>query len=324
MSLFKRVFALRRLFQFRLPTLLLCVLVAGVVFAWWRDRQRLERELETRNDLIAAFRTVRDDFTKYTHRKPLYTVWLSGSTRSMWDFRFGSVEAFFKSLRTGEEWTTAEWPAFEFENPEMAKQALPGLFEMLDDQDPKLRRRAAYAIGEIGPRDANDVTRLARSVNDKWNEVRIEALKALQKFKAQASHVAPSVADALDYDEPEEAKLLIETIREIDPSFELAPHLVNMLRHRSAETRVAAAELVCGAGPYPPSIASAVMELLSDDVDVCRSAAAKAMSSGAPPETALPVLLAAFKKETDAKTRHAIAQVISDTDRKLAAARAAE
>lgn len=328
MSLFKRAFAVRRLFQFRLRGLMLCIVVAGVFFAWWRDRQRLERDVETRDDLISAFRMVRDgsgvDQEITALRRFVYRVPKS-AYRFLNTEEFDSVESFLESLQSGEGWSdtaSGDWLFLAFKKPEFPKQALSRVFEVLNDPDVGIRRRAAYAIGEIGPCEGDDVLRLAKSVRDPCTAVRREVARALRKWKLQASPAARLLAEGLNYDEPGEATVLIEAIQEIDPSFDLTPYLVTMLRHRWPQTRVAAAVLLCKAASRSASTASAVIELLSDDDASCRRAAASALSRVVSPETALPLLLAAFKKEADTHVRHSIAQVISDTDRKLAAARA--
>ena len=70
--------------------------------------------------------------------------------------------------------------------------------DLLGDRDPAARMRAAYAVGELGPKGVLAVPELCESLKDPEENVRIAAAVALVKMGDKASSATDALAECLD------------------------------------------------------------------------------------------------------------------------------
>jgi len=79
--------------------------------------------------------------------------------------------------------------------------AIPALKTALKDENPKVRRQAARALGQMGPAAEPAVPELTAAVEDESPEVRDAAVQALGKIGPAAAPAIPELIQALG-DEP--------------------------------------------------------------------------------------------------------------------------
>jgi HEAT repeat protein len=70
----------------------------------------------------------------------------------------------------------------------------------LRDPDARMRRKAAFTLGNIGPSDAAVLPALMEALKDPVAEVRCEAILALMKCGSQARAAIPALTDVQDKD----------------------------------------------------------------------------------------------------------------------------
>lgn len=88
--------------------------------------------------------------------------------------------------------------------------------EAIRDPDPKLRRRAAEVLGNVGPIDARSVPALIEAVKDKDVRVRDAAVLGLSKIGTPASAAEPVLSAAtkdLDPNVRKHASTALERVR---------------------------------------------------------------------------------------------------------------
>ena len=66
--------------------------------------------------------------------------------------------------------------------------------------DAKVRKEAAFKLGNVGPADPSALPALTAALKDRDAAVRGEAILALVKFGAAARPVVPALADLRDHD----------------------------------------------------------------------------------------------------------------------------
>jgi HEAT repeat protein len=67
----------------------------------------------------------------------------------------------------------------------------------LSERDPKLRKEAAFKLGNAGFRDADVLPALVRTLNDKHAGVRKEAIVAISKFGSDGTLAVPALRQLL-------------------------------------------------------------------------------------------------------------------------------
>lgn len=102
-----------------------------------------------------------------------------------------------------------------------AKSAIPILIKtMAEDEEPRIRERAAEAIGEFGPAaaEAGAVPALAKATKDPEYKVRRDAARSLGQIGPAAKAALADVKALLKDDEPIVAETATRAARLIDPS----------------------------------------------------------------------------------------------------------
>ncbi|MCI0539843.1 MAG: HEAT repeat domain-containing protein, partial [Verrucomicrobiales bacterium] len=81
---------------------------------------------------------------------------------------------------------------------EAAAVAVPNLIPLLKDTDPLVRRLAAYALGQIGPKAKEAIPALKEALNDTERDVvtaSINAIRAIDATAADGLVSPPNVAN---------------------------------------------------------------------------------------------------------------------------------
>jgi HEAT repeat protein len=87
--------------------------------------------------------------------------------------------------------------------PELARRKWT---EALRDPDPKLRKRAAFKLGNIGLADRDVVPALIGALKDADSTVRCEAILSLMKIGPDAEEAIPELANIQEHDSDEAAR----------------------------------------------------------------------------------------------------------------------
>src|SRR6516162_3731822 len=72
--------------------------------------------------------------------------------------------------------------------------------EALRDPDPKVRKKAAFTLGNIGPSDLAVLPALLGAMKDSDPQVRSEVILALVKYGPQAQQAVPQLTEMRDRD----------------------------------------------------------------------------------------------------------------------------
>jgi HEAT repeat protein len=72
--------------------------------------------------------------------------------------------------------------------------------EALRDPDPKVRKKAAFTLGNIGPSDPAVLPALLGAMKDSDPQVRSEVILALVKYGPQAQQAVPQLTEMRDRD----------------------------------------------------------------------------------------------------------------------------
>jgi HEAT repeat protein len=85
----------------------------------------------------------------------------------------------------------------------------------LKDPDPRVRKKAALKLGNVGPGDARALPALVGALKDPDARVRREAIRALLKFGPAAREALPALAEARSDPDPQaraEAAVVLEKL----------------------------------------------------------------------------------------------------------------
>lgn len=98
----------------------------------------------------------------------------------------------------------------------MGPAAVPGLIQLLHDENPDVRAHAAVAINWIGPSARDAVPALIRSLQDNAKSVRQGAALALLRIGPDAKDAVPALAKALQDEAPDVRRVAAMALKEVD------------------------------------------------------------------------------------------------------------
>jgi HEAT repeat protein len=159
-------------------------------------------------------------------------------------------------------------------------EAVSGLTDALQDQDPSVRGAAAMALREIGADAKSAIPALAQMLRDPDGYLRTIAAHTLETFKADA---VPSVVPMLGDCDPRVRALAAETLRAIGPDARAAvPALTETLHDECPSVRDAAAFALREMGPEAKSAIPALANMLCDEDEYLRLTAAQTLEKLGP------------------------------------------
>jgi HEAT repeat protein len=173
------------------------------------------------------------------------------------------------------------------------------LIDNLFREDGEVRRSAAGALGDLGPRAQAAAPRLGSLLDDPDRLVASAAARALTKFGGASVAV---LAEALKSPNREANKLVLESLRNLWDSAEPAvPALVEVVEHGDAELKKIALGVLTGIRTDSPEAVQAAIAAAADPS--LRGAALSLLRvAGAAAEPSLPLLRRALGDE-DPKVR---------------------
>ncbi len=210
------------------------------------------------------------------------------------EYRESDVQAALKQLASSDRY---ERKSAAFRLTEMgpaAVNAIPALIEILQSDDSmQVRGEVAHALGNIGPAASAAVPALITFLqSDEGGYERTYAASALGDIGKMPEQAVPALINALQHDpEPVVKQLAARALGDFGARAASAvPALVESIKNGDKDLRTAAAsglETI----PAPKSQVAELTQLLSDEIDTARLAAAKSLA-GLGPEavSAVPAL----------------------------------
>ena len=119
--------------------------------------------------------------------------------------------------------------------------AVPALVAVLKDDDAKVRRRATYALGRIGPAADAAIPDLVAAIKDATVEVRRVAVSALGRIGPAADAAIPDLVAALSDDDAKTQKSAAFALGRIGRGRPAVPALVAALKDEDSWVRQSAA-----------------------------------------------------------------------------------
>jgi HEAT repeat protein len=156
-----------------------------------------------------------------------------------------------------------------------AKEAIPALIEVLQDEDGRVRATAARALGKIGPEAERAIPVLAealQSQNEDHN-VKLEAAEALGKMGSEA---IPALAKALQHEQYFVRRIAARALGERGGA-RAVPALTKALRDEDRNVRQITAEALGKIGPDAKEAIPALTRALQDEHYHVRTNATRAL-----------------------------------------------
>jgi len=82
-------------------------------------------------------------------------------------------------------------------NDEQARKAIDALVLLMNDEDPKVRRQAAFSLGLAGAEDDDAVQALIEALKDDDEDVRRATIEAISKIGPAAKTAIPALLDTI-------------------------------------------------------------------------------------------------------------------------------
>ncbi len=175
----------------------------------------------------------------------------------------------------------------------LAKDALPALSRVLDDDDAKAREAAAYAVGQIGP-DALPIRSARLDHHDKY--VRRNAVRAMAKLGPLARPALSDLCRTLKDADPRTASGAAQALGSMGrEAAEAVPHLAEAMRGANIVLCRLAAKALSEIGP--PALATLIVHLQHSDPFVRGESALALGWMGAAARSAVPFLLKLVRRK---------------------------
>jgi HEAT repeat protein len=169
----------------------------------------------------------------------------------------------------------------------LAKDALPALSRVLDDDDARAREAAAYAVGQIGP-DALPVLSAMLDHHDKY--VRRNSVRAMAKLGPLARPALSDLCRTLKDADPRTASGAAQALGSMGrEAAEAVPHLAEAMRGANIVLCRLAAKALSEIGP--PALATLIVHLQHSDPFVRGESALALGWMGSAARSAVPFLL---------------------------------
>ena len=156
-------------------------------------------------------------------------------------------------------------------NDENVKAAIPELTTALSNENPEIRREAALALGQIGPRAATAVGKLQPLLKDKSPAVKVESLVALAEIGSASQPAVADIDSLLTDADPGIRPIACYALGRIGaPAKSSVPKLQKMLSSRIPHERTIAAWSLVQIHPEPETVKVAI-PLLADAIHGARN-----------------------------------------------------
>ena len=223
----QRDHVLRRLLRFRLQTLLAAVLVVSLLLSWWIDHGKLSSRIELLKQEIQLLQRQ-----------------IPRSSGPGWGFagpppqnQYASGEEFLDALRNAQQTNDFMLTTGGFTDTPMADEVVPNLIDLLDDPDEDIRSRAIQVLGWIGRCGDQAAPKMISLLDDESWLIRVQAMFALEQFGEAGQTAIPALRAQMMDDDCISAANAAMALNRMDPSVDIGPRLIELLKSRHMETR---------------------------------------------------------------------------------------
>ncbi len=162
----------------------------------------------------------------------------------------------------------------------LAAGTVPALTAGLDDPDPLTKAAFLTAIGYLGPRAGESVPSVRAMLHDKSAEIRIQAIHILDQSAPHDDRLLGDLMGLLDDADARVQQQVIDIIRSIGPPGRKAlPVIIGKLGNANPEIRLAAAEMIGSHGQAAADAVPALCTLLDDPAPKVRTTAVQTLGS---------------------------------------------
>ncbi len=185
----------------------------------------------------------------------------------------------------------------------------------LGDPDREVRAAFLTAIGQLGPRAAGSGPAVRGLLNDPSPEIRALAIEVLWHCASRDGHLLADLTPRLDDNDPAVQRRAIDTIRAMGPPGQaVLPRVIGKLKSPDTNVRLSAAEFIASHGQAPAGAVPALVPLLGDATPRVRIVAAETLGIlGKPAQPALPGL-AKLLDDREAEVRKAAVAAIASLE----------
>ncbi|WZO97363.1 HEAT repeat domain-containing protein [Isosphaeraceae bacterium EP7] len=160
----------------------------------------------------------------------------------------------------------------------------PGVVQLLtaglNSDDPEMKASFLAAIGSLGPGAAEAVPAVRGLLKDESEEIRLQAISILSRSAPRDERQVGDLAGLLGDPSPRVQRLSIETIRALGPLGRKAlGQVIELLKSPSTDVRLASAEFIGSHGQSAESAVPSLLTLLDDPTPAVRSMSAKTLGS---------------------------------------------
>jgi HEAT repeat protein len=160
----------------------------------------------------------------------------------------------------------------------LAPGTVPKLTAGLDAPEPEVRAAFLTAIGDLGPRAAESVPAVRVLLKDESPEIRVQAIEVLSHSAPRDERLLGDLMDRLDDPDTRVQRQAIDTIRSLGPLGRKALTIaIGKLDSEDTDVRYAAAQLVESHGPGAAEAIPALGSLLGDPTPRIRAIAAQTL-----------------------------------------------
>ena len=185
----------------------------------------------------------------------------------------------------------------------------------LADPDPEVRTAFLIAIGQLGPRAAGSVPAVRALLHDRSPELRGRAIEVLFQSAPRDDRLLDDLADLLGDPDARVQRRAIDAIRALGPPGRKAlPIVILHLQSEDPDVRFAAAQMVESHGPAATEAIPALTRLLNDPASKIRTIAATTLGRfGKASQPAFPSL-AMLLGDEDVAVREAAAAILGSLE----------
>ena len=296
---------MRRFLQFRISTLFLLVFVCGVMFAWMHDREDFKQKLDESKSELQQSEALRD-----AQRMVMEEGWHLLFKRQPAEKISKDVEIWAKWNTLGVDGTVM--PLDDYSYNSITKTAVPELIEKLRSEDIRIRARAARTLGNF--RGAGSaISPLVEALRDDEHIVQWHAAWSLRKLSRDwdVSTAIPELNRLVN--DSTMSAFAAQVLREIEPTTNVTPRLIELLDHKNADSRLRAVSELLQLGE--PVSLSKLGKLLFDSDREVRRVAISAVSKLSLRDKPLAILTKAFSQEEDKDVKMHAARVLTQLDK---------
>lgn len=185
----------------------------------------------------------------------------------------------------------------------------------LGDADREVRAAFLTAVGQLGPRAAGSAPAVRGLLADPSPEIRALAIEVLWHCAARDRRLLADLTPRLDDDDPAVQRRAIDTIRAMGPPGQaVLPQVIARLKSSDTNVRVAAAEFIASHGQAPAGAVPALVPLLGDATPRVRIVVAETLGIlGKPAQPAL-ASLARLLDDREAEVRKSAVAAIASLE----------